>query len=126
MRLLLDTHVLLWATGCTGNLSADCTSAIADDRNINYVSIVSLWELSIKENIGKLNLPPGFYDEIEPAGYEILSVRQSHLATYRKLPLESHHDPFDRLLVAQALAEGLTLASRDERLSQYGVNLLKA
>jgi len=127
MRLLLDTHTLLWTTGFQTELSPAAAQAIRENQNQNFVSIASLWELSIKVNIGKLKLPNDYFEDLESAGFDILHVEFPHLEAYRNLPLIlKHKDPFDRLLVAQAISEGLMVVTRDEKLAQYGVSILKA
>lgn len=123
MRYLLDTHSLLWALGDTGTLSQAARDAIASPTNIVFVSSASLWECAIKASIGKLDLPDDFFDRIPETGYEVLPIRISHLNVYRSLPLH-HRDPFDRIFVAQAKAEALTLITRDPEIAKYDVALL--
>ena len=123
MRYLVDTHALLWALGEPHNLSPAARKAIADPANLIIVSSVSLWECAIKASIGKLDLPDDFFDAVPEAGYEVMPIRISHLNLYRTLPLH-HRDPFDRLLVAQAMAESLTLISRDPEIARYQVRIL--
>ncbi|MBF0493421.1 MAG: type II toxin-antitoxin system VapC family toxin [Deltaproteobacteria bacterium] len=125
MKLLLDTHTLLWATSDEKKLSTEIRDQIANPGNIVFVSLVSLWELRIKESIKKINLPRHFYQSLIPAGYEILSLTLAHLEAYAHLPLY-HRDPFDRMLVAQAKLEQLVLLTRDPELEKYDVHLLKA
>ena len=126
MRYLLDSHAMLWALGNAEELSADARGVIAENDNRLFISMATLWELSIKVNIGKLEVPEQFFEQLEPAGFEILPLSQQHLAEYRRLPLNDHRDPFDRLLVAQAKVEQLTLISRDEELHQYDLQMLRA
>jgi PIN domain nuclease of toxin-antitoxin system len=123
MRYLLDTHSLLWALGDTGTLSRAARDAIASPTNIVFVSSASLWECAIKASIGKLDLPDDFFDTFPETGYELLPIRLSHLDVYRSLPLH-HRDPFDRIFVAQAKAESLTLITRDPEIAKYDVALL--
>lgn len=123
MRYLLDTHALLWALGEPGTLAPAAREAIASPANLIHVSIASLWECTIKASIGKLDLPPDFLDVIAETGYDALPIRLPHLAAYRSLPMH-HRDPFDRLLVAQAQAEALTLITRDQEIAKYPVQLL--
>ena len=126
MRVLLDTHSLLWAVGSPEKLSKKARIAIEESANRIYISMATLWELSIKVNIGKLQLPDLFFEELEPAGFEILALKKEHLAEYRNLSLQEHRDPFDRLLVAQATVEQLILVSRDQELHQYNIPILPA
>lgn len=123
MAYLLDTHSLLWALGKPDALSDSARTAIGDANNVIHVSIASLWECAIKASIGKLELPKDFFDAVTTAGFEELRIRISHLKVYGVLPMH-HRDPFDRMLVAQATAESLTLISRDSKIAKYGVNIL--
>ena len=125
MKLLLDTHTLFWAVSKPKKLSEDARAAIASEENVVFVSLASLWEIQIKESIGKLDLPPGFFKGLIPAGFEILAISLPHIETLRGLPLH-HRDPFDRMLIAQAKSEQLTLATRDEEIAKYDVQLLGA
>ena len=123
MRFLVDTHALLWALGEPSALSPAARDAIADPSNLIVVSSASLWECAIKASIGKLDLPEDFFDSIPEAGYEVMPIRISHLNVYRTLPMH-HRDPFDRMLVAQARAEALTLISRDLDIAKYDIEIL--
>jgi len=123
MRFLVDTHALLWALGEPRCLSSAAREAISDPANLIVVSSASLWECVIKASIGKLDLPEDFFDSIPEAGYEVLPIRITHLNVYRTLPMH-HRDPFDRMLVAQARAEALTLISRDPEIAKYDVEIL--
>lgn len=123
MRFLVDTHTMLWALGEPSSLSTAARDAIADPANLVVVSSASLWECAIKASIGKLDLPEDFFDSIPEAGYEVLPIRITHLNVYRTLPMH-HRDPFDRMLVAQARAETLTLISRDTEIANYDVDIL--
>ena len=123
MRFLVDTHALLWALGEPSALSLAARDAIADPSNLIMVSSASLWECAIKASIGKLDLPEDFFDSVPEAGYEVMPIRISHLNVYRTLPMH-HRDPFDRMLVAQARAEALTLISRDPGIAKYDIEIL--
>jgi PIN domain nuclease of toxin-antitoxin system len=123
VRFLVDTHAMLWALGEPSALSSAARKAISDPANLIVVSSASLWECAIKASIGKLDLPEDFFDSIPGAGYEVLPIRISHLNVYRTLPMH-HRDPFDRMLVAQARAEALTLISRDPEIAKYEVDIL--
>ena len=123
MRFLVDTHALLWALGEPMALSSAAREAIADPANLIVISSASLWECAIKASINKLELPEDFFDSIPEAGYEVMPIRISHLNVYRTLPMH-HRDPFDRMLVAQARAEALTLISRDPEIAKYNVEIL--
>ncbi len=120
---LVDSHTLLWAVGDPGQLSPTVSRVLADSDHRIFVSVATLWELSIKQNVGKLTVPDGFFDSLFQVGYERLAILDEHLAAYRQLPLH-HRDPFDRLLVAQAQVEDLALLSRDAYLKQYDVEVI--
>ena len=127
MKLLLDSHVLFWALGNSDKLCPEIHEAIRKEAEMVFVSVGSLWELYLKANLGKVSLVDNFREEVEISKFKLLQIEFPHLETYRNLPLNSkHRDPFDRLLVAQALCEGLTVVTRDEKLAQYGVPILKA
>ena len=124
MRLLLDTHVVLWALGNV-RMRPEAREAIEDTTTTVCVSAASAWELAIKSAIGKLRIPDDLSDQLRAARFIPLSITVEHALEVRRLdPL--HGDPFDRLLVAQARAEDLTLVTRDTRLAAYGVPILAA
>ena len=126
MRILLDTHVLIWLVEGDKNLSTLARSAIEDEDNSLYLSIASLWEITIKLSLGKLDLQLSVDEMVEsfliPGGIEILQIETSHLSILRDLPLH-HRDPFDRLIIAQAQAEKMTLISADGVFDLYDVDL---
>ena len=118
MRLLLDTHVLLWALSEPRRVGREGLALI--DRAEVYVSAASIWEISIKAAQGKLKISPDtVLKAIEPAGFLILSIKGEHAARVSDLGLH-HNDLFDRLLVAQAQLESMTLLTNDETLAAYG------
>lgn len=122
--LLLDTHVVLWWQAESAMLRAPIRRIIAAAELV-YVSAASSWEAEIKRALGKLRLPAPFSDVLAPNGFVELPVTMRHTTATSALP--SHHrDPFDRLLVAQALVEGCTLVTRDRILGAYGVAVLDA
>ena len=127
MRLLLDTHVLLWWLADPSKLGREARDAIRDPQNRVYFSAVNIWEISIKSALGKL--PPVDRAEVQQAlqsdSIESLSITASHAWRTAQLPFH-HHDPFDRILIAQAAEESLTLVTRDGKLQQYDVPLLMA
>ena len=126
MRILLDTHVLIWLVEGDKNLSTVARSTIEDEDNSLYLSIASLWEITIKLSLGKLGLQLSVDEMVEsfliPGGIEILQIETGHLSILRDLPLH-HRDPFDRLIIAQAQAEKMTLISADGVFDLYGVDL---
>ncbi|MEQ9453170.1 MAG: type II toxin-antitoxin system VapC family toxin [Phycisphaeraceae bacterium] len=121
---LLDTHVLLWLLEDSPKLDRGLKDLFAEAERL-YASAASLWELAIKSGLGQVVLPDGFVDEIGRAGIVELPVGFEHAMGVRELPA-LHRDPFDRLLVAQAQAEGLVLVTRDEVLTRYPVAFLRA
>ena len=125
MNLLLDTHVLIWALENNSTLSEQARVAIIGSQNLIYVSAVSIWEISIKKAIGKLNAPDNLIEEIDLHRFLPLAINFKHAELAGKLP-HIHKDPFDRLLIAQAIIENLILITRDDFISQYDVQLLEA
>lgn len=118
MRLLLDTHVFLWAVTGSARLKAPVRRLISGADQV-FVSAASIWEIAIKVRLGKLEADTNALAEaIEPSGFFELPVRALHAAGVAVLP-PHHNDPFDRLLVAQALAEPLRLVTADEALRPY-------
>lgn len=124
MRLLLDTHVLLWSLAGSPRLSSTAREAIVDAANDVFVSAASMWEASIKRSVGKLRFETAkILAEMEFNGFRELPITARHALAAGDLPLH-HKDPFDRMLVAQAIAEGLTLVTSDSALRPYGVTAL--
>lgn len=123
MRLLLDTHTLIWAIDALPQLSPEAARLIADRGNLLVASDVSLWEFAIKVSIGKLTLSSSLPDTIQRIrSHRItwLPINHDHLLRLAELPY-CHRDPFDRLLAAQAIVEGATLLSADPAFDNYGV-----
>jgi PIN domain nuclease of toxin-antitoxin system len=117
-RLLLDTHLLLWAVSAPQKLSLATRKRL--DACEVFVSAASIWEVSIKAALGKLDADPAaLLAEIEPAGFRLLPVTGEHAAAVARLP-PIHNDPFDRMLVAQAKTEPLLLLTNDAALAGYG------
>lgn len=118
MRILLDTHLFLWAVSAPSKLSAATRKQI--DAAEVFVSAASIWEVSIKSSIGKLDADPDeLLASVEPAGFSMLPITGDHAAKIAKLP-PIHKDPFDRILVAQASVEPMILLTNDETLRDYG------
>jgi len=124
VRLLLDTHALLWWLADEG-LTPPAQDAIADPANLVVVSAASAWEISIKKALGKLATPDDLEQQVRDGGFSPLPISIAHGVAAGQLP-HHHEDPFDRMLIAQALAEGLTIVTRDKRFGDYGVGLLAA
>ena len=124
-RLLLDTHVLLRALADDADLAPATRSAITDSANEVFVSAASVWEIAIKRALGKLRAPDGVAGLIEEFGFTELVVTSFHAEQAGGLPMH-HRDPFDRMLVAQAQAEGLSIVTADSRIPLYGVRTIAA
>lgn len=122
MSLLLDTHVILWWLTDDLTLSDEVKTRLDDEPDV-YVSPASLWEVTIKQSIGQLSEPTDVAEEIGDSGFRELPITLHHAIVAGRLPL-IHRDPFDRMLVAQAQCEGLTLVSRDPHVQRYDVGLL--
>jgi PIN domain nuclease of toxin-antitoxin system len=122
MNLLLDTHTVLWWL-MDADLESDALEAIADPGNLVHVSAVSVWEASIKAALGKLDVPESLELAFNADGIEPLPIELRHAERAGALP-PHHRDPFDRMLVAQAQLEGLTLVTRDLAFAPYEVPIL--
>ena len=123
MRILLDTHVLLWWLNDDAALSGEFRAAIGDARNGVWVSAISFAEISIKQSVDKLDAPFISDDLIAEQGMSQLPFGAAHARRVRELPLH-HRDPFDRMLIAQAIEEDLLFATVDERVAPYDVRRL--
>ena len=123
MRYILDTHLLLWYIFAPDKLSNAAVKIFMDDNNRIAVSIASMWEISIKNSIGKLPLPDGLagvFDEVDRNGFGIIGIDRQCLEIHNNLPL-LHRDPFDRLLIATAKVEKYTILTADENIQKYDV-----
>ncbi len=118
MKLLLDTHALLWALGQPKKLSDQARSKIEDPDNVVLVSAVSAWEIEIKRALGKLSAPGDLPEQMRLARFSELPVQVRHVQTLRTLP-DVHRDPFDRMLIAQAMTDDLTLVTNDRHIQAY-------
>jgi PIN domain nuclease of toxin-antitoxin system len=123
VRLLLDTHALLWWLADDRRLQAGARKAIGDVGNEIYVSAASAWEIAIKAGLGKLSAPDDLPEQLTANSFTPLDVSVPHALAVRHLP-DHHRDPFDQLLVAQAQLEGLTIITADERITLYNVPVL--
>ena len=124
-RLLLDTHAFLWCLSDAGRLRPASRSAIEDPRNEIFVSAISAWEITVKRLKGKMEAPDNLAAHVDEKGFTHLPLTFHHAELAARLPLH-HKDPFDRFLIAQAQAEGLTLLTRDTHMQLYGVRTLRA
>ena len=125
MNILLDTHALLWWLGDEEELSREAREAISNPENTVFLSAVVVWEIRIKQGIGKLELPDEFSAVLDRQPFTELPITIDHANAVAGLPL-IHRDPFDRLLVAQAMVEELTIVSRDSVIADYGVTVIVA
>ena len=124
-QLLLDTHVALWAFASPKLLKPEIRAAIADPRNTVVVSAISVWEVEIKRAVGKLDAPEGFAALCIERGFDALDITFRHTEVAGALP-PHHSDPFDRMLIAQAIAEDLELVTKDRAMSAYDVRVVAA
>ena len=120
MKLVLDTHAALWWLADDDRIGQSVERHLTDETNQVLLSAVVVWEIAIKRSLGKLDAPDDLVETLLGAGAHPLPVTLDHAATVETLPWH-HRDPFDRLLVAQALTEGAAIVSRDAPLSEYGV-----
>lgn len=127
MRMLLDTHAFLWFIEGNTNLSDTARELIADEENQRFLSIGSLWEISIKVSIGKLEVGMTFTELVSQEVYgndiKLLRIQPKHLDELAKLPFH-HKDPFDRLIIAQSLAENIPVVTKDKAFGSYPVTVL--
>lgn len=123
MNFLLDTHVFLWTLGEANRLDPKAACAIQDTNHSVFVSAATSIEIAIKSALGKLEAPNDLEDEVGLRGFSHLPVRFRHGAALRSLPVH-HQDPFDRMLIAQAILEGLTIITHDRKFEAYPVEIL--
>ena len=123
MHVLLDTHVLLWWLADDLLLSQNQRLAILDKRNSCFISAVTIWEISIKSSLGKLEIADDYLDFVYTQGFMELPVSWEHARLVKVLP-DFHKDPFDRMLIAQSQVEGMTLLSSDLNIARYDIALI--
>lgn len=124
MKLLLDTHIMLWWLADDPKLPPQAATAIADGESFVAVSAASVWEVAIKKAIGRLDAPDDLLDAMEANNFDPLSISPAHALAAGALPAH-HADPFDRMLIAQARAGGLAVVTVDARFSAYDVERLR-
>lgn len=124
MRLLLDTHIVLWQLSGTRTLTREATDAIDAAEELRF-STVSFAEIGVKAAVGKLAMPEQFRECVEDAGLQTLALAPEHGLGVAQLPLH-HRDPFDRLLISQAICEGLAIVTADSRFASYDVSVIAA
>jgi PIN domain nuclease of toxin-antitoxin system len=125
LRILLDTHVLLWSFFAPERIGGEVADAFRDPAATPVVSVASFWEIAIKQSLGKLTVPEGFPDRVRALGHEILPISLDHAWKAGALPMH-HRDPFDRVLIAQSQVEGLPIATHDRSLRSYQTRVLLA
>jgi PIN domain nuclease of toxin-antitoxin system len=127
MKLLLDTHVAIWATNTPGRIPERIRDFIVDGDNEIAVSAVAIWEIAIKHPLGRTDAPPlSGYEaiaEFESAGFNIVNVTPAHAALVERLP-PFHADPFDRLMLAQVITEDMRFVTYDSQLSRYDIGII--
>ena len=127
MRLLLDTHTLMWWAGKSKRLPTKVRDLLEDSTNEVFISVANAWEMQIKAQLGKLTLHKPWSevvrDQMTTNGFRLLHAELPHIEVLDSLPFH-HKDPFDRLLIAQAIHENLTLVSNDPKFPSYPVTLL--
>jgi PIN domain nuclease of toxin-antitoxin system len=126
LNLLLDTHVALWAITDDPKLSTKARDLIMAPRTAVWVSVASLWEITIKHGLGRGDMPVSGCDALRyfrKAGYRILAIEPEHAVAVEELPAH-HHDPFDRIIVAQALIEPMRLMTHDATVARYNENII--
>ena len=125
MRVLLDTHVVLWTLSAPDTISQAALDVLISPQTQRVVSVTSLWEIAIKRAVGRLQAPDDLPDFLARNRHEILPIAAAHAWRVGRLPT-IHGDPFDRLLVAQAQAEDIPLITHDRRLEKYDVRIIWA
>jgi PIN domain nuclease of toxin-antitoxin system len=123
VRLLIDSHAFLWWSEALPALGGAAHGAIADPTNEVLISVAALWELTIKASSGRLSLPADLEAMVASEGFAVLSITFPHLKRLERLP-RLHRDPFDRMMIAQALAEGVPIATADRFFAAYGVQVI--
>lgn len=127
MKLLLDTHIFLWFVNDNPQLSNHLKDLIENENNVSYLSMASLWEMSIKFNLGKLTLDPNYEEfvetEVTASTLSLLNIELEHLRINATLLLH-HRDPFDRLIIAQSIAQNIPIVSVDSAFNKYSVSLI--
>jgi PIN domain nuclease of toxin-antitoxin system len=123
VKVLLDTHILLWWLSDDEALPPRAAQVIADSGTVVLVSAASVWEIAIKKAVGRLDAPDDLLDALDASAFDALAITAAHAVAAGELPAH-HADPFDRMLIAQARVEGLTLITVDDRFAEYEVNLL--
>jgi PIN domain nuclease of toxin-antitoxin system len=123
MIYLLDTHVLIWSLMYSSKLSNNCLEILKNKKNTIFVSTISFWEISLKHSLNKLEIlrlmPDALPELVIEAGYELLPLLPEDVANYHQLDAAWHRDPFDRMLIWQAIQKNIILISKDENINKY-------
>ena len=130
MNYLLDTHYILWSLFEPEKIPLDIVKIFENEEDVKYISGISLWEISLKYSIGNLELydthPEEIYESIVEAGFRVLDLKNIDAATFFRLPVQKDHkDPFDRLLIWQAIQNNLIFLTKDKKIEQYRKNGLR-
>ncbi|GAB6088476.1 type II toxin-antitoxin system VapC family toxin [Spirochaeta dissipatitropha] len=123
MEILLDTHAIIWWLSDSPELPEQWASEFAVPKNNCFLSSASVWEIAIKSSLGKISIPDNYLTILRKQGFLPLPISWSHAPSVASLPL-IHRDPFDRLIISQAITENMILASRDKIMEEYPVQLL--
>ena len=123
MRVLIDTHIFIWCDQRPRAVAPALLATLRDVGNEVFVSVASVWEIGIKRATGKLDFAAPIVETVERLGFELLPIAGAHAEHAGALP-RHHRDPFDRLIIAQAVLEGLVLGTQDRRIRPYGVATL--
>jgi PIN domain nuclease of toxin-antitoxin system len=124
MNIILDTHIILWWLEDNPRLKNSFKNAIADKRNLCFISAASVWEISIKKALGKLDIPSNYLSVLKKQGFGELPITWEHSQKILSLPMK-HKDPFDRMLIAQCIAGGFTILTADGIFAEYKIKMLK-
>jgi PIN domain nuclease of toxin-antitoxin system len=125
LNLLLDTQVLIWCLTADNRMKRIARQAIENATNRVWISAASAWEIEIKSALGKLRVPDDLLTQTNAIGFDELPIRMEHALYIRHLPA-LHRDPFDRILIAQAVCEGLTIVTSDPVFRRYPVRIIRA
>lgn len=123
MKLLLDTHTLIWGLCEPEKLNDKTKDLLINVHNIIFVSIASLWELQIKKSLNKITLPNDFALQLQKHGYELLNIGHEHISKLNDIPM-IHRDPFDRMLIAQSMYENIPLITKDIEIIKYNIQTI--
>ena len=123
MRVLLDTHTLIWGLCEPDRLNVKTKELLANIDNIIFVSIASMWELQIKKSLNKITLPDNFTSQLQEHGYELLNITNEHISKLDTIPM-IHRDPFDRMLISQCIYENIPLVTKDTEIIKYNIQTI--